>query len=125
VDWLSLVGDSVDNIPGVEGVGRKTAATLLSQFGTLANLYAHLTEVKSEKLRTALEAARDLIEKNRRLIALNDRVPGEFAIDSCAVGARDLLRLKELRQLWGIRSLVQDHENVAGAQAELFPSNSG
>ena len=54
VDWLGLMGDSVDNIPGVPGVGPKTAADLLNQFGSVTRLYARLDEVKSEKLRAAL-----------------------------------------------------------------------
>ncbi len=58
VDWLSLIGDSVDNIPGVPGVGPKTAAELLNQFGSVETLYARLDGVKSEKLRAALRARR-------------------------------------------------------------------
>jgi len=54
VDWLALIGDSVDNIPGVPGVGPKTAAELLRQFGSVAALYLRLGEVKSEKMRAAL-----------------------------------------------------------------------
>jgi DNA polymerase I len=50
VDWLSLIGDSVDNIPGVPGVGSKTAADLLNRFGSVDGLYGRLDEVKSEKL---------------------------------------------------------------------------
>ena len=57
VDWLSLMGDSVDNIPGVPGVGPKTAADLLNRFGSVAKLFARLDEVKSEKLRAALRGA--------------------------------------------------------------------
>ena len=56
VDWLSLLGDSVDNIPGVPGVGPKTAADLLRQFGSVAALYGRLPEVTSERLRSALTA---------------------------------------------------------------------
>ena len=55
-DWLSLLGDSVDNIPGVPGVGPKTAAELLKQFGSVAELYRRLDEVKSERIRAALES---------------------------------------------------------------------
>ena len=57
VDWLSLVGDSVDNIPGVPGVGPKTATDLLRQFGSVVEMYRRLDEVKSERIRAALRAA--------------------------------------------------------------------
>jgi 5'-3' exonuclease len=61
VDWLSLMGDSVDNIPGVPGVGPKTAADLLKQFGSVTGLFARLDEVKSEKLRAALRDSVDAV----------------------------------------------------------------
>ena len=76
VDWLSLTGDSVDNIPGVPGVGPKTAAELLKQFGSVAQLYARLDEVKSEKLRAALRAAAGVVRRNRELV----QVAGRFAV---------------------------------------------
>ncbi len=53
VDWLSLTGDAVDNIPGVPGVGAKTAANLLTQFRSIEELYRRLEEVRSEALREA------------------------------------------------------------------------
>ena len=61
VDWLSLVGDTVDNISGVPGVGPKTAADLLRQFGSIDVLYQKLPEVRSERVRSGLQqAAEDL-----------------------------------------------------------------
>jgi len=56
VDWLALVGDSVDNIPGVPGVGVKTATDLLNQFGSIEALYGDLAGVKSDRLRAALQS---------------------------------------------------------------------
>src|ERR1051325_5851702 len=57
VDWLALIGDSVDNSPGVPGVGPKTAAELLKQFGSVAELYRRLDEGKSDRLRGAVQAS--------------------------------------------------------------------
>ena len=59
-DWLALVGDSVDNIPGVPGVGPKTAAELLRKYGTIEDLYARLAEIKSESQRNALTGPQTL-----------------------------------------------------------------
>ena len=72
VDWLSLMGDSVDNIPGVPGVGPKTAADLLKQFGSVEDLYRRLDEVKSERLRGALRESGSAVRRNRELVRLHD-----------------------------------------------------
>jgi 5'-3' exonuclease len=79
VDWLSLMGDAVDNIPGVPGVGPKTAAELLGRFGSVAGLYERLAEVKSERLRAALAAAAADVRRNQDLVRLPHagfRLPG-------------------------------------------------
>ena len=57
-DFLALTGDTSDNVPGVPGVGPKTAADLLAQFGSLDGIYAHLDEVAKPKLRESLASTR-------------------------------------------------------------------
>ena len=81
VDWLALIGDTVDNIPGVPGVGAKTAADLLNQFGTVAELYQHVAEVKSDRLRTALEASAAVVRRNVELVRLRENLECEFVPD--------------------------------------------
>jgi DNA polymerase-1 len=70
VDWLALAGDSADNIPGVEGIGAKTAARLIGQFGSLDALWPRLAEVEPERIRTRLSEARARVETNVRLVRL-------------------------------------------------------
>jgi len=106
LDWLSLTGDSVDNIPGVPGVGPKTAAALLKQFGSVAELYARLGEVKSDKARAALRDAADVVQRNRELIRLRDDLPCEFSPDALAGKAADAGRLRELYQRWGFKGML-------------------
>jgi len=107
VDWLSLRGDSVDNIPGVPGVGPKTAAELLQQFGSVEKIYARLDEVKSEKLRTALRSVEGNVRRNRELVRLHDDLPCEFSPEEMAVGKpTDVARLRELYQRWGFKTLL-------------------
>ncbi len=72
---LALVGDSVDNIPGVDGIGPKTAATLMAAHGGLDALLADLGAVKNEKLRARLEAARAQIAQNREMVRLDFDLP--------------------------------------------------
>ncbi len=74
-DYLALVGDNSDNIPGVPGVGAKTAAALLKQFGNIDNLLARLDEVQSPRLRDKLDQARDVLTRNRKLVTLGRELP--------------------------------------------------
>jgi DNA polymerase-1 len=112
VDWLSLIGDSVDNIPGVRGVGPKTAADLLNQFGSVVKLYARLDEVKSEKLRAALRASADAVRRNCGLVRLQDGLSCEFSPDELAEKPADANRLRELYQRWGFKGMLSALEPV-------------
>ena len=67
---LALTGDSVDNIPGIEGIGQKTAANLISEFGTIERLLENLDRIPNLKLRAKLAANRERIELNRRMVRL-------------------------------------------------------
>jgi DNA polymerase-1 len=106
VDWLSLMGDSVDNIPGVSGVGPKTAADLLKQFGSVENLFARLDEVKSEKVRGALRGAADAVRRNRELVRLKDDLPCDFSPAELAEKPADAGRLRELFARWGFKGML-------------------
>lgn len=70
-DVLSLVGDSADNIPGVNGVGPKGATALISQFGSIPAMFDRISEVKSEKLREKLRSSREQIYQNREMVRLD------------------------------------------------------
>ncbi len=70
VDWLALVGDSADNIPGVPGIGPKTAARLLNEFGSLANLLAQAESLRDPKTKASLVACRERALRNVEMIRL-------------------------------------------------------
>ncbi len=120
VDWLSLVGDSVDNIPGVPGVGVKTAADLLGQFGTVNAIYERLTEIKSDRLRTALAGAEAVVRRNQVLVRLNDRLPGEFTLAACRPGKPDTAALRRWYERWGFAGFLRELEAAETRQKELF-----
>lgn len=111
VDWLALVGDSVDNIPGVPGVGIKTAAELLNQFGSVASLYARLDEVKSERLRAVLKDSAEVVRRNVELVRLKDELPCRFELDEWQEKPADVECLRELFAGWGFRSLLAELES--------------
>ena len=120
VDYLSLLGDSVDNIPGVPGVGAKTAAELLLRFGSIENLYARLPEVTSDRIRGKLEESRALVKKNQELIRLREDILGQFQLADYRVASPDAPRLLDLFANWGFRTLRQELEQSLVAQGELF-----
>ena len=70
VEWLALVGDSADNIPGVPGIGPKTAAKLLTEYGSLENLWHRLDSVHGERIRAALAEHRLIVERNLEMVRL-------------------------------------------------------
>lgn len=121
VDWLSLMGDSVDNIPGVPGVGPKTASDLLRQFGSVEKLFGGLEKVKSERLRAALLNSKDAVQRNRGLVRLHD-VDCDFSAEAMAVKTPDTARLRELYSRWGFKTLLAAVEEMASRerQAALF-----
>ncbi len=74
IDVQSLMGDTSDNVPGVPGIGPKKAAELINQFGSLDELYAHLDDVKNERIRNLLRDNREMAYISRRLVTLKDDV---------------------------------------------------
>jgi DNA polymerase-1 len=118
VDWLALMGDAVDNIPGVPGVGPKTAADLLRQFGSAEKLFARLDEVKSEKLRAALRDSADAVRRNREMVRLRDDLPCGFAPDDLVAKPADAERLRELFGQWGFKGMLAALEAAAGGTRE-------
>jgi DNA polymerase-1 len=120
VDWLSLIGDAVDNIAGVPGVGPKTATDLLQQFGSIDNLYARLNEVKSDRIRASLQASEAKVRRNQKLIRLHPDLPCAFDLESLSVRAGDPDRLRPLYQRWGFKTLLAQVEAARGLQKELL-----
>ena len=118
--WLALMGDAVDNIPGVPGVGPKTAAELLQQFGSVAALFARLAEVKSEKLRAALADSADAVRRNLKLVQLHE-VPCEFVPEKLAVRPANREQLRDLFRRWGFKGMIESLDRtLSGQQAELI-----
>jgi len=108
VDWLSLVGDAADNIPGVPGVGVKTASALLNQFGSVDGIYARLDEVKRDKQRESLAAAEADVRRNQSLVSLKMDLPGEPGLENLRRGFQNTVRLEELFEAWGFGTMLNN-----------------
>lgn len=115
-DLMSLTGDAVDNIPGVPGVGEKTASALIQEFGTVENLLRSLDRVKRPRLREVLKMHAEQIRKNRTLVAIRTDVPLSVSAEALRRPLPDWERLRDLfRELEFTRLLAA----LEGAQQEM------
>jgi DNA polymerase-1 len=120
VDWLSLVGDAVDNIPGVQGVGPKTAADLLRQFGSVDVMYQRLSEVRSERLRINLQAAEERVRRNQQLVRLKDDMRCDFSLEDLAAKEGDTAELRRLYSTWGFKRLLAGLDETLLKTGDFF-----
>jgi DNA polymerase-1 len=123
-DVLALTGDAVDNIPGVEGVGPKTAAKLVLEHGSLTDLLSDPASVKNEKLRARIEAASRRVRDNMELVRLDATLPLPVAVRDLRL-APDPAAVAALAKKCEFRSLLAEYEKLAqagsrGTQGELF-----
>ena len=126
VDFKALVGDKSDNIPGVPGIGEKTATRLLQQFGSLEGIYEHLEEVEPPKVREALSAFREAVFQYRHLVTIVQDAPVTLDLERCRTGQYDVERVKALFRDLEFRTLLDrlpapPKEAAGPAQLRLFP----
>ena len=95
IDLLALMGDSADNFPGCPGVGEKTAAKLIEQFGTVENMLAHTDQIKG-KLREKVEAAVEDIKMSKFLATIKTDVPIDMKLDELKLSEPDEAELRKL-----------------------------
>ncbi|MCX6001947.1 MAG: DNA polymerase I [Chloroflexi bacterium] len=121
ISYKALVGDPSDNIPGVKGIGDKTAVKLLQQYIDLDGIYSHIDEVEPERLRTLLKSNHELAIQNRKLAAIVTDVPITFDMPSCAVGAYDRNKVVELFRELGFSNMLSRLPGEIGAEPAETP----
>ncbi|HJT79397.1 MAG TPA: DNA polymerase I, partial [Gemmataceae bacterium] len=128
IDLQTLAGDAVDNVPGVPGVGVKTAAKLLQDHGSLEGVLANIDKIAGAKRQENLRAAKDKLPLSRRLVTLDTAVPLEADWEAWRLPEWDAPRLLELFRQWGFRHLAEQVRGAGQAEAtadetqgELFP----
>ena len=107
VDVQSLAGDSVDNVPGAPGIGLKTAALLINEYGDLETLLARAEEIKQPKRRAALVENAELIRISKRLVSLDAQVPLDFGLDTLEVREPEAEKLLGFLQDMEFRTLTR------------------
>jgi len=127
IDFKALVGDKSDNIPGVAGIGEKTAASLLQQYGSLENIYEHLEEVP-DRFRKALAEGREMAFLSKRLVTIITDAPVKLDLQACQTAAFDRDRVVALFRELEFRSLLDRLPEarpavprVGAQQLALFP----
>jgi len=106
IDYKALVGDTSDNIPGVRGIGDKTATQLLQRYGSVEEIYAHLDEVESSRFRKALEKGRESALLSKFLATIVTNVPLELDWEACRTMECDRGKVMELFNELEFRTLL-------------------
>ncbi|HVT43883.1 MAG TPA: DNA polymerase I [Thermoanaerobaculia bacterium] len=109
VDVMAIWGDAIDNIPGVPGIGEKGAKSLISQFGSLENLYQNLDQVKKASQRKALEEHRDQAFLSRELATIKCDLVVDVRLEELAVREPDRARLHDVFSRLEFVSLMQEY----------------
>ncbi len=119
-DYLSLIGDSVDNIPGIPGIGPKTASELLTTFQSLDNLLARTGEISKPKLRETIAMHAGQIRANRVLITLHTDLNLPVSLDLLHAQSPDAAMLTALCQKYGFKSLLAERQAPCERTGDLF-----
>jgi len=121
-DYLALVGDSSDNVPGVRGIGDKTAAELVKQYGHLESILAHAAEITKKRPREALLEYAENARLSKELVTIREDLPVPFELDSLRIKQPDHHRLRDLFIELEFHALAKD--SAAQAPAEAKPEQS-
>ena len=114
LEVLSLIGDSSDNVPGVPGIGPKTAAELINQYGDVETLLARAAEIKQPKRREAIQQHADAARLSKQLITLKEDVPGLPQLSELVLRTPDPQKLATFLTQQGFKSLVARLEKAHG-----------
>lgn len=112
IDLLALTGDTADNVPGVKGIGTKTAAQLLQEFGSLDGILANLDKIKGKR-RESIEAAKDVLPLSKQLVTLRDDADLALDLDAARLGPVDLDGILRLFNQLGFRRHQEEVRKIA------------
>jgi DNA polymerase I len=124
IEVQALIGDSTDNVPGVPGIGPKTAAQLISEYGDLETLLLRASEIKQDKRRQALIDNADKARLSKQLVTLDDRVKLEVPLADLAVHAPDYKRLVSFLKAMEFTTLVRRVAEACGIDASQIESDA-
>ncbi len=117
IDYKALKGDPTDNIPGIPGVGEKTAAKLVSEFGSVDGIYAKLDEVRPDKLREKLAEAREQVMQSRELSRIIRDLPISLDLEAARLSDYDRAEVVRLFREFEFRTLIDRLPPLTGESA--------
>ncbi|AHC13730.1 DNA polymerase I [Salinispira pacifica] len=115
IDYLALLGDSADNVPGVKGIGQKTAEKLLGQYESLDGIYDHLEDIQSANWKKKLSEGRESAFLSKKLVILKDDLDFEFTLDDLTLESLDGGSAAELLKKYEIQNLSKEIQKVNGS----------
>ena len=118
VDVLGLVGDTSDNVPGVPGVGEKTAIPLVQKYGTIENIYKNIRKIEQEGVRKKLEANKDKAIMSKGLVTIETDVPLNVDFHTLQAAEKDVPALVKFFEDLEFKSLVQSLKKSEGIKAK-------
>ncbi|GHU63098.1 DNA polymerase I [Clostridia bacterium] len=121
VDYKGLMGDSSDNIPGLPGVGEKTASKLVQTFGSIESILEHLDEVTPDRIRGIIDENRTLAYMSKRLATIVTNAPIDIDLEAMRVKPWNLPRLREIYTELEFKSLLKRLDADAPAGQEAAP----
>src|SRR4029079_19232283 len=124
VDVQALAGDSTDNVPGVPGIGVKTASQLINEFGDLETLLARASEIKQEKRRQTLIDNAEMARISKRLVTLDQHVPLEVPVEDLAVHQPDYKHLIAFLKAMEFSTLTRRVAEKSGIEANEIEANA-
>ncbi len=108
IDFMALTGDTSDNVPGIPGIGPKTASGLIENFKTLEGIYANIENIKQKKVRENLKEHKEKAILSRRLVTLHSDVPIDVKLDDLIPGAPNFSKLRALFKEFEFRRMLVD-----------------
>ena len=122
IDFFALVGDSIDNIPGVRGIGPKTAQELLSKYKTLKNLYKNLDKIEKERIRNLLFEYKEEAELSKVLVTIKTDLSLPYKIDEFKISEPNQSELNNLFSELEFDTLVEDKTNSEKIKTSNYKS---
>ncbi|NOZ08850.1 MAG: DNA polymerase I [FCB group bacterium] len=119
IELLALVGDASDNVPGVDGVGPKTAAKLLQKYGTIANILDHIDEIGNRRVRSGLENGRDLLPLCQDLVSIRLDVPINLHVSELQRRPMNIGALTKLLTDLEMPSVLQQLGNMEKTEIQI------